>query len=82
MPNMSLFDPSLLSGITQMDIEVDIDAAGHVTAARPLNTAENVNWLVTAAVVSAAKEWVFEPARIGNQKVPARHTIVFRLVGS
>lgn len=76
--NAALFDPSLLNGIKQVEVEVDIDKTGNVTAARPSNTARNLNSVVLAAAISAAKGWVFEPAKIGQQNIRCKHTVVFR----
>ena len=76
--NAALFEPSLVAGIKQIDVEVDIDDSGHVTAARALNTAGNTSQLVITTAVAAARQWVFDPARISGKKVAARHMIVFR----
>jgi outer membrane biosynthesis protein TonB len=78
MLNGALFESSLLDGIRQIEVAVDIDEYGRVTAARSLSTNEDVSPLVSAAAVTAAKQWVFEPARIGHNNVAAKHTIVFR----
>ncbi len=79
MLNAALFEPSLLAGVTQIEVEADIDAFGRVTTVRPLTSGENMSELVTAAAVSAAKQWVFEPARISGKTIAAKHKIVFRL---
>ena len=77
MLNGALFESSLLDGIRQIEVVVDIDEYGRVTAARPLSN-DDISPLVAAAAVTAAKQWVFEPARIGSNNVAAKHTIVFR----
>jgi TonB family protein len=77
MPNMALFDDFVIWRIKQIQIEVDIDTSGRVTAARLLNPDENLSAPVSAALIAAAKGWTFEPARMGDQNVPAKHTIVF-----
>ena len=79
MLNAALFEPSLLAGIERIEIQVDIDESGHVTGARPLHTPGDISPLVTAAVVSTAKQWTFEPAKIGGQNIAAKHTISFRI---
>lgn len=77
MPNLALFEQSVIARIKQTEIEVNVDGSGRVTAARVLNPDENLSAPLTAALIAAAKGWTFEPARIGDQNIPAKHTIVF-----
>lgn len=77
MPNMALFEHFVIWRIKEIQIEVDVDTSGRVTAARVLNPDENLSAPVTAALIAAAKGWTFEPATIGGQNIPAKHTIVF-----
>jgi hypothetical protein len=81
-PSLEAFPPSQLAGIAVIDVEVDIDTSGHVTAARAVDKGRNVSWLVTAAVIAAAKKWTFEPAKMNGRIVPAKHTIAFHVAGS
>ncbi len=82
LPNLTLFDRSLLAGIGRIQVEVDIDEWGRVLSARPLNLDQDVNYQVMASVLSAARQWVFNPAQRGGRNVAARHAIVFRFAGS
>lgn len=81
-PDLSTFAGSQLAGINEIEIEVDVNTSGHVTGARAVNKGQHVSWLVTAAVIEAAKKWTFQPATIGGRSVPAKHTIVFHVAGS
>lgn len=81
-PNLAMFGGSQLAGVKEIQVEVDIDASGRVTAARAVNKDQNVSWVVAAAVIAAAKKWTFEPAKISGRAVPAKHTIVFHVSGS
>lgn len=81
-PNLAIFGGSQLAGIREIQIEVDVDTSGHVTAARAVNKSQNVSWVVAAAVIAAAKKWTFEPAKLDGRVVPAKHTIVFHVAGS
>lgn len=78
MLNAGLFEPRLIEAITRIEVELDVNEYGRVTAARALDSG-SVNELVTNAAVAAAKEWVFEPAKIDGKNVPAKHTVVFHL---
>ena len=78
MLNGALFEPSLLDGIKQIEIEVAVNEYGRVTAAQPSTADQGVSPILTGAAVAAAKQWVFDPAKIGGHNVAAKHAIVFR----
>ncbi len=75
-PSLGYLNMRRARGTKDIQIEVDIDASGRVTAARPLETNESVRWLVPA-LIGAAKKWTFQPAQMDGRSVPAKHTIVF-----
>jgi TonB family protein len=71
------------SGLTraaEVDVEVRIDDEGQVTEARVLNNSSDEEALKNAAL-SAAKDWIFEPARAHGKKVASYHRIVFHFHG-
>jgi len=64
------------SGATNVEIEVRINEEGRVIQARVANNRPN-NELLTRAAIAAAKEWVFEPAKMYGKSVVSDHTIIF-----
>lgn len=61
-------------------LEIDIDAAGRVEAARVVRPAEPAGQGFDEAAVAAANELEFEPARLGPQAVPVTIGFRFRFV--
>jgi TonB family protein len=57
-------------------VQVRIDDAGRVAEAHVLN-GSNENQLLTNAALAAAKEWIFEPAKMNGKNVPSGHAIEF-----
>ncbi|MGI8959251.1 MAG: hypothetical protein ACR2IV_05745 [Bryobacteraceae bacterium] len=70
---------SVLYKPQQINVEVAIDKSGRVFEAHVASDASNDNngSLATSAL-SAAKEWIFEPATLDGQSVFGHHTIEFR----
>lgn len=64
-------------GIKQVEVDVKIDATGHVSAARISKTRANIPQLLAASVLNAAKQWTFQPAQMHGKAVASEHTIVF-----
>lgn len=56
-------------------VEVELDAAGHVTNAKVIRHAE---FGLDDAALAAAKQTEFEPALVGTQPVPVRYQIPYR----
>jgi TonB family protein len=77
MPNVRNIPAGTLPVRTRVAVKVSVDAAGHVTAARVAGAA--VNPKVAAAAISAAKLWMFDPAKSNGRLVSSEHTIVFVL---
>ena len=66
-----------LSGPMEVRVRVEVDAAGHVAKATPLNrTATNARFVDSAVI--AAKFWLFEPARENGRPVPGEAILTFR----
>jgi TonB family protein len=78
MPSPANFPPSALSGAVDIEIEVTIDDAGRVTEARVVKNWSDNSGLLTRAALTAAKEWIFEPAQRYGKSVPSDHVIKFR----
>jgi len=79
MPNTKFFGSSLVDAPTQIDIEVKIDQHGKVVEATALRIPANVHGSpLVARAIAAAKQWIFEPARMHGQNIPADHIIRFQ----
>jgi TonB family protein len=62
---------------TDIEVEVRIDDGGHVAEAHVVNNVSNESKLLTNAALAAAKEWIFEPAKVNGKNVPSDHAIEF-----
>lgn len=82
MPNTTLFGVSAVRGSKDVAVSVQIDRQGHVTGVRALDGPQKNRSLMTSAAISAAKKWVFEPAKLHGVSVASEHTIIFRFEGS
>ena len=72
-----VFGQSIYSPV-KIDVQVRIDETGHVTEAHAARNVSGVNESLLSAAVSAAKEWVFQPATIGGKKISSDQLIEFR----
>jgi hypothetical protein len=61
----------------QVEVEVSINPAGHVTAAHAVENGKTIGGALAASAIASAKKWVFEPAILEGKPVPAKYTIVF-----
>jgi hypothetical protein len=68
---------AMLTARSSIKVRVHIDANGRVTAVDPLATNGSLDQFLSAAASSAARLWVFEPARDGDRKVPSEITVEF-----
>jgi TonB family protein len=64
------------SGAADVEIDVRIDDTGRVTEARVMSDRSN-NEFLSSAALTAAKEWIFEPAKMYGKSVFSDHTIIF-----
>jgi TonB family protein len=77
MPNVRNIPAGTLPVRTRIAVRVNVDANGRVTNARVTGT--GVNPKVAAAAISAAKQWMFDPAKENGRHISSEHTIVFVL---
>lgn len=70
----------MLSSRATIQIRVQVDAAGKVTAAGPLATSGSMGKFLGAAAANAARMWTFEPANDGHRRVPGELMIEFTFV--
>jgi TonB family protein len=74
-PNLRSIPNGIIQAVTQVEVQVDVDPNGHVSAARVLTP--GLNDKISAAALMAAREWTFDPATNNGQHVNGAHTIVF-----
>jgi TonB family protein len=65
-------------GDIEIDVEVAIDTAGRVTAAKATGSVPSRNSLLTAQAIAAAKQWRFKPAERKGVAVPSTYLIKFK----
>ena len=75
MPNTKALPPGTVPQVTRVEVQVKVDATGHVSGARALN--DNVRGPLSATAVAAARQWTFQPATLRGEPVASDHTIVF-----
>lgn len=77
LPDTKLFAvPDIPEG-AEVDVQVRIDENGVVIEARVKNGIKD-NDLLRSAALEAAKQWIFEPAKIGGKNVASEHLIAFQ----
>jgi len=77
MPNVRSIPVGTLPVRTRVAVKVNVDSSGHVTAAHVTGPA--VNAKVASAAISAARQWMFDPAKDNGRVISSEHTIVFVL---
>ena len=78
MPNTKLFAPSALYAPEVVDVQVKIDESGRVVDAFVSKRQKNVSGpLLAYQAIAAAKQWVFEPARMHGKAIACNYTIRF-----
>jgi protein TonB len=78
LPDISQLPQVMRSTAGEVSVVVNIDPAGHVTAARIEFKNPKPPGAIIAAAENAARKWVFEPARLDGRPIPSEHSIVFR----
>ena len=77
MPTTSAIPSGSIQSRTQVKVEVRVDPAGKVAAARVVSAGAGAGEPLEAAALAAARQWTFEPASSNGQHVESDHTIVF-----
>jgi hypothetical protein len=67
----------MASGVSQVQVLVEIDATGRVTMATPVGW-NSTNAPLMSLAVRAASAWVFEPAKLNGHGVPSEMNLIFR----
>jgi periplasmic protein TonB len=75
MPNTRAIPNGTIQARTRVEVQVNVDQAGRVSSAHVASS--GVNEQISAAALSAARRWTFDPASNNGQRVNSEHTIVF-----
>jgi TonB family protein len=76
LPDLSDTGSEMLDAPPEVDVQVHVDANGHVGQAHVLTG--GVSPLLARAVIAAAEKWTFLPATRGGKAVESEHTIIFQ----
>jgi TonB family protein len=77
LPDTKLFAVSDIREGAAVYVQVRIDENGGVIEAHVKN-GTNDNGSLRSAALEAAKQWIFEPAKIAGKNIPSDHTIAFQ----
>jgi outer membrane biosynthesis protein TonB len=81
LPDISDVSPSALASTPEVDVIVTVDANGHVTHTQIQRRGRKPPRAIAAAAENAARQWVFEPAKLDDKAVVSEHSIVFQFGG-
>jgi hypothetical protein len=71
---------SMLTERVTVQVRVEVDASGKVTGAVPLASGGRLGYFLSTAAVNAARLWLFEPAKRGNQTIAGEFMLHFTFV--
>jgi TonB family protein len=77
MPDVTSINASDLPKTGRIEVEVEIDDTGRVTAAHLANSGERDMTAAQKAAIAAAENWRFEPATVDGKNVSSKLTIAF-----
>jgi TonB family protein len=77
LPDTKLFAVSEIREGAAVYVQVRIDENGGVIEAHVKN-GTNDNGSLRSAALEAAKQWIFEPAKVGGKNISSEHTIAFQ----
>lgn len=66
----------LMYDSSEVAVEVNVDSRGHVSRARTAESKQATSAMIASAM-TAARRWIFEPARLHGKSVETEYTIVF-----
>lgn len=78
LPNLSSLPTGLAAMGGQLEVLVNVDETGRVTAATPVQTARKMNAVLVQSALDAARLWRFTPATLHGKAVASRHSILFQ----
>lgn len=78
-PTVPRYIRSMLRDDVVVAVRLEVDANGRVISMEPMRQPGGpMRLILERAAADAALRWQFEPARVGNQKVPAEALVQFR----
>jgi TonB family protein len=81
IPNLASLGATI-SSVREVQVEVYIDASGRVTNTRLANADSDPNSILDSASISAARQWIFEPARSHGRAINSVYKVLFRFIPS
>ena len=78
MPDVTALRDAGMTSPARVEVQVLVDVSGFVKEAKLLSY--NGNDAVANAAITAAKQWIFQPATVGGKNVESNHKIVFKFV--
>jgi TonB family protein len=75
---MSPLPSGVADSAVEVKVVVKLDESGHVIDARLIEGKKKFGSILRNAALSAAKQWVFEPASLHGKSIASEHTIVFQ----
>jgi hypothetical protein len=82
LPDISILPRSVVASSPEIDVIVSVDQFGRVTQVQTEQQGgRKPSHLMVVAAENAAKNWVFEPARLDGRPVPSEHSIIFQFGG-
>lgn len=82
LPDISELHRSVIDSTPQVNVIVTVDKNGHVTRAQVRQSGrKKPAHAIVVAAENAARQWVFEPARLDGQTVASEHSIIFQFAG-
>jgi predicted short-subunit dehydrogenase-like oxidoreductase (DUF2520 family) len=78
LPDISDLEPKTVAAVPEVDVIVMVDQTGHVTHVQVDRRGRRAPKAIVIAAENAARQWVFDPARLDGRSVPSEHSIVFQ----
>jgi TonB family protein len=77
LPKVAALPPGAADAAGEVRVVVRVDESGRVIDARILD-GRKVGSMLASAALTAAKQWIFEPASLRGKNIASDHTIVFQ----
>lgn len=79
LPKLSTLPPGIAAEAGgEVRVVVKVDESGHVVDARLIEGRKKISSFLASASLTAARQWVFEPASLHGVSIPSDHTILFQ----
>jgi hypothetical protein len=78
LPRFNALPPGVADTVQQIKVLVRVDESGRVVEARILEGKNRVGSILGGAALTAARQWVFEPASLRGKTIASDHTILFQ----